>query len=504
MLASSIPTSFTQAFGASAGASQIRAIPAASQISITPGAASLTDGFPPLNFLPVAAGGVPMSGKDLNGILNEITAAIQWQQVAGLPVYNSTFSTAIGGYPAGAVLRAASTIGMWLSTADNNSTNPETGGAGWKLIGISAEQIQQAAFISATASGTSDAITAIYMPAITTLTNGMSLMVRGGSANATTTPTFTPAPGVIGAAAIVKGNGLPLVAGDIAGAGHWVELQYDSSLAKWVLLNPATGITSVSASSMQQTGVSGSVSGFTASAIGINNYNCTVAGKEAVLENGSNLYMTVRAFSKTINANGTVGAPLSIMATRAANTWYYPYLWYNATNGLTAVLDPSLTAPTAPVGYVSADYHCLLSGANLTDGTGNKYLMQINTVDNTSNFVPLAGSNTPNLPIIATGVSGNINTPVWASIGLSGSCPPNAKFVKIVATNPSGSGGSVIVAPTTQYGAFGSITNPPPISLNYGGETHLFEFTLNNPGASPTICWAASGGGSAMAFESWR
>ena len=31
-------------------------------------------------------------------------------------------------------------------------------------------------------------------------------------------------------------------AGDIAGAGHWIELQYDSTLDKWVLLNPAKGI----------------------------------------------------------------------------------------------------------------------------------------------------------------------------------------------------------------------------------------------------------------------
>jgi hypothetical protein len=35
-----------------------------------------------------------------------------------------------------------------------------------------------------------------------------------------------------------------LVAGDIAGAGHWIELQYDSTLDKWALQNPATGVTS--------------------------------------------------------------------------------------------------------------------------------------------------------------------------------------------------------------------------------------------------------------------
>lgn len=86
--------------------------------------------------------------------------------------------------------------------------------------------------------GTADAITGSYTPGITALTNGMTLYVRAASANATTTPTFTPASGSIAAKAIVKGNGLELKAGDIAGEGHWLELMYDESLGKWVLLNP--------------------------------------------------------------------------------------------------------------------------------------------------------------------------------------------------------------------------------------------------------------------------
>ena len=102
--------------------------------------------------------------------------------------------------------------------------------------------VQQAAYSSATAGGTADAITASYTPAVTALTNGMSLMVRAGSANATTTPTF--APNGLTPVIIVKGNGLPLSAGDIAGAGHWLELQYDSALTNWVLLNPAMGVVS--------------------------------------------------------------------------------------------------------------------------------------------------------------------------------------------------------------------------------------------------------------------
>ena len=68
------------------------------------------------------------------------------------------------------------------------------------------------------------------------------LSVRAAAANATTTPTFTPNNGTIAAATIVKGNNLPLVPGDISGAAHWITLQWDATLGKWILLNPATGI----------------------------------------------------------------------------------------------------------------------------------------------------------------------------------------------------------------------------------------------------------------------
>lgn len=103
------------------------------------------------------------------------------------------------------------------------------------------------------AGGTADAITGSYTPGITALTNGMTLYVRAASANATTTPTFTPNSGTIAAKTIVKGSGSALNLGDIAGGGHWIELQYDLTLDKWVLLNPATGVSSFGISQTWQT-----------------------------------------------------------------------------------------------------------------------------------------------------------------------------------------------------------------------------------------------------------
>ncbi len=95
------------------------------------------------------------------------------------------------------------------------------------------------------AGGTANAITGTFTPNITaaTLATGATrVSVRAAAANSTTTPTFTPNSGVVAPATIVKGSNAALVAGDIAGAGHWIVLDWDTTLSKWVLLNPAKGV----------------------------------------------------------------------------------------------------------------------------------------------------------------------------------------------------------------------------------------------------------------------
>lgn len=132
MLASSIPAKFNIPFANSAGGSFIRPIPQASQIGITPGAASLTDGFPPLNFTPNASGGIPPFGEDFNGLLNQSTAWDRWFSAGGPVAFDPTFSTGVGGYPNGAVVGSRTVPGnYWMSTTDNNTTDPDAGGAGW-------------------------------------------------------------------------------------------------------------------------------------------------------------------------------------------------------------------------------------------------------------------------------------------------------------------------------------------------------------------------------------
>lgn len=127
------PAKFSIPWGNSATGGFINyPIPTPSQIPFTACLASLTDGFPPKTMQSVASGGCAPFGQDINGILKQIT---QWNQQTGMgaaPAWDSSFESSIGGYPEGAILSQASNPScLWISSTDNNSSDPDTGGANW-------------------------------------------------------------------------------------------------------------------------------------------------------------------------------------------------------------------------------------------------------------------------------------------------------------------------------------------------------------------------------------
>lgn len=95
---------------------------------------------------------------------------------------------------------------------------------------------------AAEASGTVNAITATFTKPVA-LEGGQTVKVRAIGSNTSPVPTFNP--NGLGAKPIVKGDNDPLAVGDIAGSGYWITLIYDATLQKWVLQNPATGVTLV-------------------------------------------------------------------------------------------------------------------------------------------------------------------------------------------------------------------------------------------------------------------
>ena len=130
MQLSSAPAQIQLPFG-SDDSSKTNPIPVASQIPVTAGRASFTDGFPPLNATPVTSGGVPPFKSDMNGLLYMLSGIDLWMSAGAGFSWSSDFATAVGGYPKGARVLNAIGSGYWLSTVDNNLSDPDTGGAGW-------------------------------------------------------------------------------------------------------------------------------------------------------------------------------------------------------------------------------------------------------------------------------------------------------------------------------------------------------------------------------------
>lgn len=93
------------------------------------------------------------------------------------------------------------------------------------------------------AAGSADAVEAVFNPPVTQLLHGMTVQIRARLANTSTVPTLKV--DETGALPVVKGANQPLKAGDIAGAGHILELQWDEAHTLWSLQNPGNGIVPV-------------------------------------------------------------------------------------------------------------------------------------------------------------------------------------------------------------------------------------------------------------------
>lgn len=176
-----------------------------------------------------------------NQLFFDITNALGELQGQGVPDF---ITSALNGgtaysYGQNALVRYSGEL--YVSLVAANTATPADA-TKWAKFTTPAN-LQTALNTRAMAGGTADALTGSFTPAIGSLPAApgtLSLMVRAGAANATTTPTFQA--DATAAKAIVKGSNAPLVAGDIAGAGHWLHLDYDPTLDKWVLQNPAFGV----------------------------------------------------------------------------------------------------------------------------------------------------------------------------------------------------------------------------------------------------------------------
>lgn len=126
----SVPKFLTKAFAAAGGKADVPMTGA----DINNGRADYDNGFPPVTRTPIAAGGIPPYGVDMNGVLFDLSSAIQYLQAGMVFPYSQDLADALGGYDIGAIVSDISDNSIhYKSIIANNTTPPPS--VGWDVYG---------------------------------------------------------------------------------------------------------------------------------------------------------------------------------------------------------------------------------------------------------------------------------------------------------------------------------------------------------------------------------
>ncbi|WP_186260356.1 hypothetical protein [Burkholderia gladioli] len=447
------------------------AIPEASQIDVTPGAASLNDGFPPLTMTPIAAGGVPPSGSDFNGVLNLITQSIRWAHAGGAYTWNSGFATDpnVEGYPKGSVLMRADLTGFWISTTEGNATNPDAtdgSAAGW-VPGYNYGTTSVAGLTNANLTLTPAQASKSRITFAGALTGNVSIVFPVWTKEWTivnnTTGAFTLTATTAGGAGVVLPAGQSRITGDGTNivqlpesVGHASTGTQAAQLGQIAVIGNARGvIASLSAAATSIT--------YTATAI---TAKAAIDGISAILT----------GYTQTLNL-ATVGAGGMDAGSAPASGYVGIYAIYNpatntqsilATNATTAAVPEQYGGTNAPAGFT----HSQLLGIWPTNGSGQ--LVVGAQRDRLFTFIPLSA-------LTATSV---IPTPT--ALNISTIVPKNASAVGGVANVTSGDAN-----PTDLY--VYSIANSSMPNLIFGAAAAI---TVTMPYAeipiiTPQVLWCS-------------
>lgn len=232
---------------------------------------------------------------------------------------------------------------------------------------------------------------------------------------------------------------------------------------------------SVIGSSIAPPAVRGDFSNLKASATGTN-ATVTVTADELVVEDSSFTYQTLRSISLSINSAGS-GANGLDTGSLAGSTWYSVWVIYNGTT-TAGLLSTSATAPTMPSGYT---YKARV-GWIRTDGTANKYPLSFLQYGRKVQYKIASGSNVTGMPLIVSGAQGSLTAPTWIAASVSNFVPSTASVIRLALTCGNDSNAwAAMVAANNNYGAFGSATNPPPLTCVAQYEaSRMGEITLES------------------------
>ena len=122
-------------------------IPAERNGGLAQEAATYAEGFPNITMTPISVGGKPPSGKDMNGVLYEISAHTVWQNQGGRYRFDEAFCQQIGGYPKGAVLLNDKGDAEYISLVEQNriNFNTEPNNKAWAVLSRTSDYPELAA-----------------------------------------------------------------------------------------------------------------------------------------------------------------------------------------------------------------------------------------------------------------------------------------------------------------------------------------------------------------------
>jgi hypothetical protein len=110
-------------------------IPETANENTATNAATYAKGFPAVTMTPIAVGGQPPSGKDMNGILYELSSHIAYMNKGGQYKFDADFCEEVGGYDVGAVVQSDDGLTLYANQSPKNKTNPNSRSSkGWKII----------------------------------------------------------------------------------------------------------------------------------------------------------------------------------------------------------------------------------------------------------------------------------------------------------------------------------------------------------------------------------
>ena len=95
-------------------------------IGLTEGLATYEQGFPEITMTPLENGGIPPSGYDVNGVLNDLSSHIVHLNQGGQYKFDSDLCNSINGYSKGAILLSDDESKQYISLVNNNKVNFNT------------------------------------------------------------------------------------------------------------------------------------------------------------------------------------------------------------------------------------------------------------------------------------------------------------------------------------------------------------------------------------------